>query len=323
MGTTYVVKHQRVHAVDYTDSIDALLVEVNMALSTYIPESSISEFNKTGVVTFETDRDGVETTRAGKHFMTNYRRSFSIWNESEKAFDPTVGPLVNAWGFGWEGKKPVAPDSSVIDSLLLLVGMDKVSAERIDKVREIRAAVPGVKLDFSAIAKGYGVDVVADYLESVGLHDYFVEIGGEIRVKGLSPRGDKWVVGINTPDQEASVTDIFERLAIGNGAMATSGNYRNYYEIDGRKVWHTINPSTGYPEENNLLSASIVGPRCTTADALATACMVKGFPACKDFIGGIEGFGGYFIYMDDKGARQVSFTPEFNKYFVENGTESK
>lgn len=323
MGTTYLVKHQKVTAVDYRDSIADLLEEVNMALSTYIPESVISTFNRNGVVRFETDRDGIEEDELATHFMRNLYQSMDVWEKSKGAFDPTVSPLVNAWGFGWEGKPPVAPDSSEIDSLLGVVGMEKVEVDRIDQTREVKATEPGVQLDFSALAKGYGVDVIGDYLEARGLYDYFIEIGGEVRIRGLSPRGDHWLIGINTPDQSAAISDIVTRVSIPNGSMATSGNYRNFYEINGRRVWHTIDPETGYPKENNLLSASIVTSRCMYADALATAAMVMGYPGCQEFIDGLEDTEGYFIYRESGGETKTSYTAGFIQYLVDNATESQ
>ena len=323
MGTTYLVRHEKVYSVDYSDSIASVLDEINSALSTYLPESSISVFNREGVVTFPTDRDGTETDPAGQHFMANLYESQRVWQLTEGAFDPTVSALVNAWGFGWEGKRPVAPDSFMIDSLLQVVGMQRIEVDRVDQIREIRSLTGTTRLDFSAIAKGYAVDIVADFLESNGLYNYFVEIGGEVRVRGLSHRGDPWIVGINTPSPGAAISDIYTRVSPGTGAMATSGNYRNFYNIGGRRVWHTINPQTGYPQENNLLSASIVHARCMRADALATACMVEGYPGCLDMIEELEDTEGFFIYIDENGSVASARTTGFSKLIHDDATETE
>ncbi len=302
MGTTYSIIHEP-SKFDVQKGVDSLLVDVNMAVSTYIPESVISRFNQTGQI-----------LTSDPHFIVNTILSAEVFETTEGAFDPTVGPLVNAWGFGWEGRKPEPPERGEIDSLLTLVGFDKLTISGTDSIAV--SAPPGMKLDYSAVAKGYGVDAIALYLESMGIRQYFVEIGGEARVRGNSERGEPWKVGINTPVEGASVNELYARIALSDMSMATSGNYRNYYTVDGLKVWHTINPATGEPEANPVLSATVLHPDCAMADALATACMVKGVES----INMIERVGDaelYLITIDEKGELSAQYTPGFKKYLLD------
>ena len=317
MGTTYLVKYEDPMKIpEFDQTIDALLKEINQAVSTYIPNSLISTFNKTGELIIPLDENGVEEGALNQHFAVNLHDSKVLSELTQGAFDPTVSPLVNAWGFGWDGKQPEAPGSSTIDSMLQLVGMDLVEVTKTDSALLVRAARPGVMLDFSAIAKGYAVDRIADVLEREEYFNYFVEVGGEVRVKGSGTRGSGWIVGVNTPDPSAGLTELYARVRLTEGGMATSGNYRNFYSVDGRTVWHTINPATGYPEENNLLSATIVSPSCATSDALATACMVAGYPDCLDLISVANGASGFFIYASEQGSLESASSSDFKKYLI-------
>jgi len=318
MGTTYAISYGS-NGVDYQADIDSLLEEVNMAVSTYIPESIISKFNRTGEVRLDFEAAGADGSQVAllKHFSHNLEAAGVISYKSGGAFDPTVGPLVNTWGFGWEGKAPTWPDSSKIDSILALVGMDHIYGVSEGETRIIKSDLPGVKLDFSALAKGYGVDIVSEYLVARGVANFFVEIGGEVRTGGVSPRGDKWRVGINQPDPDADVSTLYTRVAISNRSMATSGNYRNYYFVDGVRVWHTINPKTGYPENNPLLSATIVHRSCILADALATTCMVMGPERGIKFIDEFVGAEGFVLFNGPDGRIKEMFTPGFQDFLID------
>lgn len=302
MGTTYSIIHEPSDAL-VSAEVYSLLQEVNMAVSTYIPESVISRFNREGKI-----------VTSDPHFIVNTVLSSEVFELTDGAFDPTVGPLVNAWGFGWEGRKPEAPGEDKIDSLLLLVGFDKLQIEGTDSISIDAPA--GMQLDYSAVAKGYGVDAIGRYLESVGITQYFVEIGGEARVKGNSERKSPWRVGINTPLEGGGIGDLFARIALTDMSMATSGNYRNFYSVNGRKVWHTINPGTGQPEANPVVSATVLHPDCAMADALATACMVRGVESLE-MIERVEDAELYLITVDDNGELQGQFTPGFEKYLLD------
>ena len=289
---------------------------INNVLSTYIPTSDISRFNNEGIVQYPVDDDSRMQSQAGEYFMANVYTSNHVYSRSQGAFDPTVGPLVNLWGFGWEGRQLNAPDSATVDSVRSLVGWQFIEVEHVDDTMQIMRIKEGVTMDFSALAKGYGVDLLCHGLERFGIFDYYVEIGGEVRVGGQSPSGGKWTLGINTPRSDAAPTSIFAKLRVQTKSLATSGNYRNFYIVDGRKVWHTINPKTGYPEANNLLSASVIHDHCITADALATACMVMGLDNAMKMMEAYEDAEAYFIYEDGNGELQEMFTTGFSQYLA-------
>src|SRR5690606_24909562 len=250
MGTTYRVVYLDLERRDFKEVIDSVLTVFNQSLSTYIPNSEISRFNRNDSLVFELP-----------FMLPVLEKSAEVYERSNGAFDPTIGPLVNVWGFGPDGAKP--KDSIDVHTLLPLVGYDKILFD--DKM--VRKAQPGLYLDFSAIAKGYAVDVVAELLEGNGIQNMLVEIGGELVAKGVNDKGEIWRVGINRPDEEDMTNELFSIVALDNKALATSGNYRNYYEIDSVRYSHTIDPRTGYPVQHGLLSATVVAADCMTADA--------------------------------------------------------
>jgi thiamine biosynthesis lipoprotein len=304
MGTTYNIKCAASNATALQAGIDSLLAALNMEVSTYIPASVISRFNQADSI-FAVSR------ASAPHFAANFDKAKEVWEQSGGAFDPTVMPLVNYWGFGYEKARH---DSLMADTLqwqqrLALVGFERVSMTQ----NALTKHTKGVQLDFSALAKGYGVDAVAMLLESRGIHDYMVEIGGETRAKGHNPSGQIWVIGINTPREGAGTAEFFQKVLLDGRALATSGNYRNFYELDGRKFVHTINPKTGKPEINHLLSASILADDCMTADAYATACMVLGEVKGFELVEKTKGLEAYFIYSQADGSFKVKHTQGFGK----------
>lgn len=299
MGSTYHIQYLGTR--DYHKEIDKLLVEINDAVSTYIPTSTISRFNESGQLSIPLAENGEPKDPLHGHFFANLEEAYEIYKQSDGYFDPTVGPLVEAWGFGKVGHQSEIPDSALIDSLRAKVGMQFIEVRPTDDTIHISARQQGMRLDFSGIAQGYATDRVFDLLAGKGVTDQFVEITGEVRVAGTSPRDDAWMVGINVPEEGADLKEIGARLRLNGMSMATSGNYRNFYMLEGRKVWHTINPKTGYPEENTLLSATIVHPRCVTADALATASMAMGVDDAIGLVRKIAGAEAYFIYLDAGG----------------------
>lgn len=273
MGTTYSVKYGSPAPENHQEAIDSLLRQLNLEVSTYIPESTISAFNQSERGISLSYNPAGEGSYANPHFRFNLERAREIAEITEGYFEPTIMPLVNYWGFGYTEKRAVTQvDSARIDSLLPNVGVELI-VQRGDSLLKSRS---GVQLDFSAIAKGYGVDLIALFLEEKGIRHYFVEIGGEVRARGQSPRGDAWRIGISVPRAEALLGEFAATAPLEDRAIATSGNYRNYYEVEGEKYGHTINPFLGFPEKSNLLSASVFAPDCTTADAFATAFMVMG-----------------------------------------------
>jgi len=302
MGTYYRVSYADAERRDFQLEIEELLGEINQQVSTYIESSTISRFNQA--------EEELLLSPADTHFLANYTQADVVYRETNGAFDPTVMPLVNYWGFGYTKKKPVtAVDSIVIDSLMQYVGFDKIELLREGEQRVLRKALPGVQLDFSAIAKGYGVDAIGELLYEKGIRHFLVDIGGELVGLGLSPRGGPWRVGINVPREEAAFSEIQQAVPLEDRAIATSGNYRNFYEVDGIKYSHTINPRTGFPERSPLLSASVFAENCMTADAYATACMVMGLDSAYQLVQRLDDLEGYLIFSDEAGLMQIRHSP--------------
>ena len=229
--------------------------------------------------------------------------------DTEGAFDPTVSPLINAWGFGFKNGVPMTPE--IVDSLWHLVGMERVEllGGRLYKDD------PRMTLNFSAIAKGYAVDVVASFLRGKGVENYLVEIGGEVVARGKNERGEIWRVGIDTPDEgNVAGGEIDAVVMLDDAALATSGNYRNFRIVDGRRVAHTINPATGYPVQHSLLSATVLASDCMTADAYATAFMVLGVEKSMEIASRHPEMEVYLIYAVDSVDVSVVMTPGMRQY---------
>lgn len=293
MGTIgYSVKYFTEDGKNFSGEIDSLLKVWNLSLSTYIPESEISRFNE-GTDCFEFESE---------YFLPVLKSSQEVYVSSGGAFDPTVGPLVNAWGFGPD--KSMVPDSSVVDSLMQLVGYDKIHFDE----EKVCKDVPKMKLDFSAIAKGYAVDVVSDFLETKGIKNLLVEIGGELICRGTKNDEKPWRTAIEDPSVEVYEQKILAVVNLKDRAVATSGNYRNYYVREGVKYVHTINPSTGYPISHTLLSASVFADNCMIADAYATAFMVLGVEKSKAVLSKNKSLDAYLIYNGENGELSTYIT---------------
>lgn len=303
MGTTYRVVYLDAEKRDFQASIDSVLTVFNQSLSTYIPDSELSQFNQRDSLVFQFP-----------YMLPVLKKTQEIYERSGGAFDPTVGPLVNAWGFGPDGAQP--KDSIDISELLPLVGFDKIFFD--DEM--VQKSQPGIYLDFSAIAKGYAVDVVASLLEDMGISNMLVEIGGELVARGVNDKGEIWKVGINQPDGKDFTNELFSIVALDNKALATSGNYRNYYEIDSVRYSHTIDPRTGYPVQHGLLSATVVAPDCMTADAYATAMMVMGTENAILLLDQVEELEAFLIYNDESGNMQT-YISESLKPYISNVNE--
>ncbi|MCB0800744.1 MAG: FAD:protein FMN transferase [Bacteroidales bacterium] len=286
-GTTYHIVVEKVPGLDIMalrQEIELLFTEIDNSLSIYNDSSVISAINE--------NRSNLTDTL----FREVFRASLQISSESGGLFDITIGPLVKAWGFGPDAIKRF--DESMLDSLLALVGMDKVGLEG-DRIVK---ADPDMFLDVNAIAQGYTVDLVADLIVRSGITQCLVEVGGEVRTVG-DKHGMGWKVGIDTPADGNYVpgADIQARIRLDNLALATSGNYRKFFVEDGIKYSHTIDPRTGYPVRHTLLSATIIAPTGAVADAWATACMVGGKDEAIAFIEKYDFLEGYLIYSDENG----------------------
>ena len=290
-GTSYNITYQSND--NLKPEIEKTLAEVDASLSPFNEKSVITHVNKNEAVTLD------------DHFITVFRLSSEIYKDTEGAFDITVAPLVNAWGFGF--KNGITPDRHAIDSLMQFVGFDKVKLQD----GKIIKTDDRLMLDCSAIAKGYGVDAVARLLKSKGIDNYMVEIGGEIVASGENPKGAPWRIGVSKPDDDSvNVSNEIQGIInITNRAMATSGNYRNFYYKGGKKYAHTIDPKTGCPVQHSILSATVVSDECAKADAYATAFMVMGLDKAKAVLARHKDMMAYFIYSDDKGNNKVWYSP--------------
>ncbi len=301
MGTYYRISYIGEEQSNLKATLDSALLAINLQVSTYIDSSTISRFNQSD--------SGIVLADFETHFLNNFQIARDIYTATNGAYDPTVMPLVNYWGFGYKGEAPItATDSSTVDSILQYIGFDERVVLEESAPRFLRKTAPGVQLDFSATAKGYGVELLGLMLQDRGLEAYFVDIGGEVLARGLKPDEQPWTVGINTPSEDAALNDIEIAFPLADRAIATSGNYRNYVDIEGEKYGHTINPSTGFPERNRLLSASVFAPDCATADGFATACMVLGDSACFDLIGRQPTIDLYLIVGSSDGSMEARFT---------------
>lgn len=295
-GTTYHITYAGTNDLD--KEIRAELQRVDDALSMFNKQSVLSMFNRN-------EKYDVSNAR----FNDVVRLSLQLSRETDGAFDITVAPLVNEWGFGFKHRERI--NASKIDSLRAFVGYDKLfyDGDRLNK-RDSR-----VTIDCGAVAKGYGVDCVARLLSSKGCTNYMVEIGGEVVVKGKNAKGKKWAIGINKPvdDSTKTVSEVQSILHVSDCGIATSGNYRNFYYVDGRKVSHTIDPKTGQPVQHSLLSATVLTPSCAKSDALATSFMVMGLDRAKAFLAKHKDVQAYFIFADGQGKYNVWMTEGMQK----------
>ncbi len=282
-GTYYAVSYYSTDGVNYQDDIDSIFNDFNNSMSYYVKESVLSKINRN------------ETDVPDDYFIKVFKRSMEISGETNGAFDVTVLPLVNLYGFGFQEKGKVTQGK--IDSILEFVGYEKASLVDGRIIKEDKR----LSFDFNAIAKGYAADIIGRYLESMGVESYLVEIGGDLVAHGLKPDGSGWLIGIETPPESFDKPQEWGYIieVSGNG-VATSGSYRQYYvDDDGQKYSHTINPFTGKPVEHNLLSVTVVADDGMSADAYATAFMVMGLEKSKDFTESRDDLEAFFIYSSN------------------------
>ena len=294
-GTIYHITYQS--DTNYQKEIEAELQKV---------DNSLSPFNKTSIIS-RVNRN--EKVKVDEMFSEVFQLAEKISGETDGAFDITVAPMVNAWGFGFKTGNP--PTRQTIDSLRAIVGFHTVSLQDGYVIKKN----PKTMLDCSAIAKGYGTDVVARFLKKMGVQNFTVEIGGEIVVNGNSDKLQPWRIGINKPTDHSLNTSqaIKDVVSVSNIAMATSGNYRNFYYKNGKKYAHTIDPKTGYPVQHNILSATVFADDCATADAYATSFMVLGLDGAKKILEKHPELCAYLIYSDQKGSNQIWYSPSLQK----------
>lgn len=271
---------------DYTKQFDSLFNEINQSMSTYIPDSDISKINRN------------ESNVIDKHFKTVLFKSQEIYGETDGAFDPTIGAVVNAWSFGPEGEI-VSLDSLKINNLMNSVGLNKVLFF-IDNEGDKIYKPDNAFVDFNAIAKGYGVDVIGEFLESKNIRDYLIEIGGEIRVKGKNiEKGTAWKVGLDEPRFDGGQS-VYKAINLTDEAMATSGTYRKFkVDEQGNRYAHIINTKTGYPTKTNILSVSVIAEDCMIADAYATAFQAMGIEKVSEFLESHLELKAFIIFEND------------------------
>ena len=299
-GTVYHITYESPEGKDFQQDVDNELHALDMSLSTFKKESILSKVNNN------------EPVKVDGFFTTVFKKSMEVSQKTDGAFDVTVAPLVNAWGFGFKAKQSVTPH--LIDSLRSFVGYRKMRLVDSTIVKDDQRTM----LDFSAIAKGYAVDVVGNLLHRMGCQNYMVEIGGEVVARGVNHEGVLWRIGINEPnDDEPLVPKHLQAIiSLDNKAVATSGNYRNFYIENGKKYAHTIDPSTGYPVNHNLLSATVIANNCMTADAYATACMVMGVKKALAMASKNDEIEIFLIYADNEGENNVAYSSGFEKLLL-------
>lgn len=303
--TIYHIKYEGSEIL--TEKIDAEFQKFNLSLNPFNPNSIISKVNRN------------EAVEADDWFIEVFNKAKEVSDHSEGIFDITCAPLVNLWGFGFSKMDSVTPQ--MIDSIKQFVGYQKV---RLDG-RKVVKDDSRILLNCSAIAKGYASDIIARLLEREGIENYMVEIGGEVTMKGVNQNGKCWRIGINKPEDDSTgvKNDIEEVVQLcKKGGVATSGNYRNYYVKDGKKYAHTIDPRTGYPSEQSILSATIVAEDCITADAYATAFMAMGLEKAREAAKNIPGIEYYVIYSDENGKHQIEYSTGMLQYLPNRPIEA-
>lgn len=284
-GSTYHITYEYPERKSLEKDILAILDRINSSLSIYDKNSLISRINRNDTTAL-LDADLERVLRVG----------LEVSEKSGGAFDMTVAPLVNAWGFGFAAREKVTP--RMIDSILQFTGYQKIAIVE-DKLRK---QDPRIMIDPNALAPGYAADVIGEFFESKGIKNYLVEIGGELRCMGVNKEGNPWRVGVDKPLENTLEREIEQILHLSGLSVATSGNYRKFYEEDGVKYSHTIDPKTGYPARSNLLSATIVTRESIYADAWATVCMVIGLERSIELMGRVTGLEGLFIYGAEDGS---------------------
>lgn len=299
MGTTYRVIYFDSLQRNFKTEVDSLLAQVNKSINTYDPSSEISKFNES--------EKGI--CLALPHLYQILRHAKKIYKGSDGAFDPSVMPLVNAWGFG--PGEPTVPDKREIDSLKQLTGFNKVRFSK----KKVTKKNSGLQLDMGGIGQGYGADMIRDFLQSRGIRNMLVELGGEGVALGKNLEKNRpWTIGILDPNSTQDHQFFKAYVTLHDRAFTTSGNYFNYRIEAGRKFGHTIDPSSGYPVQHSLLSASVFAEDCTIADGWATAFMVMGLEKAIDKLKSLEGIQALFIYSTSSNELETYMTPDLKKY---------
>lgn len=299
-GTYFKIKYEHPEGKDIQQEIEAELQRQTMIFSHYEKEATISKVN-----------NNIDT-KLEPEFICCFNRAMEISGITNGAFDITAGPLISAWGFGPEDRQKMSQE--VVDALRDLIGFQKIRL--VDG--KIEKMIPEMTINMSAIAKGYTCDLIGEFLAKHGCKNYLVDIGGEVVAKGVNDKGRTWAIAIQLPVENPFKQEWDDVLKLENRAMATSGNYLNFYVADdGKKYAHTIDPISGYPVQHSLLSATVVANDCMTADAFATAFMVLGKDIGIEIARLVPGLEIYFIYADEKGNNQVYMSEGFGEFLIQ------
>lgn len=300
-GTYYSIIYYDEQNRDLQKEIDSILDKFDMSVSLWEPESLLSQIN-----------NGNDSVVVDRYFKDNFILSKKIAAATNGAFDFTIGALVKTWGFSYGNGRVI--DSITIDSLLQFVGYEKVCLKNNKVVKQN----PFIKFDFNAVAQGYSSDLIGDFIQSNGINNYLVDIGGEVTTHGIKPNGKLWRVGVEKPSENAGYQqDVTAIIEITDKSLATSGSYRKFFIKNGIKYSHMIDPSTGYPSMHNLLSVTVIAENAAVADAYATACMVMGLDKASAFIESKENLEALFIYSGVEGDFKEYMTTGFKKLVVE------
>lgn len=298
-GTTYTIKYIGTEEVsNLKNEVDSLLLAIDNSMSTYKPNSLISALNNG------------EEIEMDQMFQDVFFRSIKISRITEGAFDPTIGPLISAWGFNYED--PLKMDSILVDSLLTLCGFHQFLVEK----QKLKIMNPNSSLNFNAIAQGYSVDLLSELMLNKKVSNFYVELGGELRVNGKNKVGDLWQIGIDKPIGKNLERNLSHIIPLENKAMATSGNYRKFYKIDGKKYSHTLHPKTGFPVSHNMLSATVIAINCMDADAFGTSFMVLGLEKTKSILEANPEIDAVLIY-EEKGLLKSYYTQRLESIVIE------
>lgn len=291
-GTYYVVTYFDAQNRNLQKEIDSILRDFDQSLSSWVPNSILSRVNR-----------NEENVLLDQYFIDNFNLSERVAKETDGAFDCTVGPLVEAWGFGFRQK--IELNQEMIDSIRAFIGFNKVKIEN----NLLLKADPRMELSFNAVAQGYSVDVVGEFLRDCGIENFIIDIGGEVLAKGTKPNAESWQVGIQKPTEDQNGEIEAEVIvSLKNKALVTSGSYRKYYEKNGKRYSHMIDPSTGYPVTHSLLSVSVLADKCAEADAYATAFMIMGLDKSLKFLEKRNDLEAYFIYTDNENEMKIKAT---------------
>lgn len=299
-GSTYSILYIDEELRNFQDSVEYILQKVDESMSTWIPTSLISRLN------------AGETIVPDEYFKQVLKRSHEVHQETNGIFDLTVAPILNAWGMGNKAGMEQL-DAAVVDSLRILIGMDQLLL----KGDSLYLGKSGMQIDFNAIAQGYTVDLIAEFLESQGIKDYMVEVGGEIRANGNNKQDKPWRIGIDKPVDDPEGRPLQVILKLDGQALATSGSYRKFRMKDGVRYSHAIDPRNGQPVQHSLLSVTVITDDCMTADAYATALLIMGVEASMAFLEG-KNMEAYFISDDGAGNLTTEMTPGFGQYVLED-----